>query len=64
VNHTGARTKPVRTHSFEAEVEEEEEEMDNQRMNGHDSSSEKVKRRDCRRNTNVTYWVSLVVLHM
>jgi hypothetical protein len=32
----------MRTHALEVEVEEEEEEeMDNQGMNGHDSSSEK-----------------------
>lgn len=41
MNHTGTRSKPVRTRALEVEVEEEEEEMDNQGMNGHDSSSEK-----------------------
>ncbi|KDR18472.1 ATPase family AAA domain-containing protein 2B [Zootermopsis nevadensis] len=43
VNHTGARTKPMRTHALEVEVEEEEEEeeIDTQGINGHDSSSEK-----------------------
>lgn len=43
MNHTGARTKPMRTHALEVEVEEEEEEeeIDTQGINGHDSSSEK-----------------------